>query len=166
MLQLWGCWVQILIPANWTKSLRIQNRTRKYKIRTEFGTKQKKQKQTISRNNHFSAVGDRRAGLSVSETADLLGFACTTISWVYREWSKYDSPLMFWWGPNLYHQWSVPAIDYIKRKKEIKINLCVWWLLSMIPSYVMEPLRQMFINCIANIIFLKKDFFFLTSKFQ
>jgi len=30
-------------------------------------------------------VGARWAGLSISETADLLGFSCTTISRVYRE---------------------------------------------------------------------------------
>ncbi len=31
-------------------------------------------------------VGVRRAGLSISKTADLLGFSCANISKVYREW--------------------------------------------------------------------------------
>ncbi len=37
---------------------------------------------------HGMVVGARRAGLTISKTADLLGFSHTTISRVYRECPK------------------------------------------------------------------------------
>ena len=36
-------------------------------------------------------VGARQGGLSISETADLLGFSCTAVSRVSREWCKKHS---------------------------------------------------------------------------
>ncbi len=42
----------------------------------------------LSDSERGMAVGARRAGLSISGTADLLGFLRATISGVHREWSK------------------------------------------------------------------------------
>ncbi len=41
-------------------------------------------------------VGDRRAGLSISKTADLLVLSSTTISRVYREWSEKEKISSEW----------------------------------------------------------------------
>jgi len=45
---------------------------------------------------HGMVVGARRAGLSISETTDLLEFSRTTISMVYREWPEKEKISSDW----------------------------------------------------------------------
>jgi len=42
----------------------------------------------LSNFEHGMVVSARRAGLSISQSAQLLGFSCTTISMVFKEWCE------------------------------------------------------------------------------
>lgn len=47
-----------------------------------------KNKGNLSDFEYSMVVGARQAGMCIWKTADLHGFSCTTISRVYKEWSK------------------------------------------------------------------------------
>ena len=55
-----------------------------------------RKKGDLSYFEHGVVVGARRAGLRISETVDLLEFSHTTISNVYREWSKKQKIFSVW----------------------------------------------------------------------
>ena len=46
----------------------------------------------LSNFEHGMVVGARRAGLSISQSAQLLGFSLATISRVYKEWCGKGKP--------------------------------------------------------------------------